>query len=151
MIKTQTSETDLGVLARTLRKVDFFSPLTVGQLDSVLPYIALYAFDKGETVFRQGQPGDAFFIVYSGKVAVRVKDGLFSFKRTVAELGPGAFFGEIALVSTSPRTATVSALEATRLFTLVAKDLDFVLKQNPAARAEMERIAARRRFDSAHR
>lgn len=140
----------MEVLARNLHKVEFFTPLTVGQLELVLPYITLYGYDSGETVFRQGEVGDAFYIVHTGEVAVQLKKGFFSLAKTVATLGPGDFFGEIALVSRTPRTATVSAQEPTQLFTLVATDFEFVLKQNPAAKAEMERIAARRQFDSAH-
>ncbi|MFA6003003.1 MAG: cyclic nucleotide-binding domain-containing protein [Elusimicrobiota bacterium] len=151
MIKLKIGETEMSVLARMLRKVEFFSPLNVGQLDQVLPYIALYGYGADDTVFRQGQTGDAFYIVYTGRVAVQVKPGLLSFTKTVAALGPGDFFGEIALVSSSPRTATVTCQEPSQLFTLVAADFAFVLDQNPATKAEMERIAARRRFDSAHK
>ena len=149
MVKLQVGQAEMGLLARALRKVDFFSPLNVGQLDEVLPYISLYGYDSGETVFRQGEPGDAFYIIHTGKVAIRVKSGFLSLRKTVAELGPGSFFGEIALISQSPRTATVRVVEPSQLFTLVAADFQFVLKQNPAARGEMERIAARRRFESA--
>ncbi|MBI5239914.1 MAG: cyclic nucleotide-binding domain-containing protein [Elusimicrobia bacterium] len=149
MVKLRVGEAEMGVLARTLHKVEFFSPLTVGQLEMVLPYISLYGYDSGETVFRQGEVGDAFYIVHTGQVAVQVRKSLF-FKKTVATLGPGSFFGEIALVSRTPRNATIKALEPAQLFTLVAADFDFVLKQNPAAKAEMERIAARRQFESSH-
>jgi CRP-like cAMP-binding protein len=149
MVKLRMGEAEMGVLARTLHKVEFFSPLTVGQLELVLPYISLYGYDAGETVFRQGQAGDAFYIVHSGAVAVQMRRGLF-FKKTVATLGPGTFFGEIALVSRTPRTATIKAVEPAQLFTLVAADFEFVLRQNPGAKAEMERIAARRQFESSH-
>lgn len=151
MVKLSMGQAEMGLLARALRRVDFFSPLTVGQLDLVLPYIALYGFDAGEKIFGQGEVGDAFYIVHTGKVEILVKGGFFSLRRKVAELGPGSFFGEIALVSQTPRTATVRTLEPTQLFTLVSSDFQFVLKQNPSARAEMERIAARRRFDSKSR
>lgn len=149
MVKLRVGEAEMGVLARTLHKVEFFSPLTVGQLELVLPYIVLYGYDAGEVVFRQGEAGDAFYIVHTGQVAVQLRRNLF-FQKTVATLGPGSFFGEIALVSRTPRTATVKALEPSQLFTLVAADFEFVLKQNPAAKAEMGRIAARRQFESAH-
>ncbi len=149
MVKLRVGEAEMSVLARTLHKVEFFSPLTVGQLELILPYIALYGYDAGETVFRQGEVGDAFYIVHTGRVAVQLRKNLI-FKKTVAELGPGTFFGEIALVSHTPRTATIKTLEPAQLFTLVAADFQLVLKENPAAKAEMERIAARRQFESAH-
>jgi CRP-like cAMP-binding protein len=150
VVRLKLGEAEMSVLAHTLHKVEFFSPLTVGQLELFLPYIALYGYDTGETVFRQGEVGDAFYIVYTGQVAIQVRKGLFHLKKTVATLGPQTFFGEIALVSRTSRTATVTALEPTQLFALVATDFQVVLKENPAAKAEMERIAARRQFESSH-
>ncbi len=141
--------TELGVLAGMMRRMDFFSPLTVGQLDRVLPYVLLCSYAAGETVFRKGSPGDAFHVVYQGKVAVKLPR-LLVLSRTVATLGPGEFFGEGALLCDEPRNATVAALEPTLLFTLAAADFKFVLGENPAAAAEMRRISAQRRFISAH-
>ena len=140
---------ELGVLAGMLRKVEFFAPLTVGQLDKVLPHVRLHSYSAGEKVFRQGEAGDAFYIIYKGKVEVRLRRMLV-LSKTVAALEPGSFFGEIALVSDEPRTATVVCSEPTLLFALIAADFQFVLHENPAAAKEMERIAARRKFDSSH-
>jgi trk system potassium uptake protein len=138
---------ELGELARMLRKVDFFSPLTVGQLEQVLPRVMLFSANEGETVFRKGTVGDAFYIVYKGRVQVRLPR-LLVLSRTVAELGPGAFFGEMALISEEPRAATIVCAEPTLLFTLLASDFKFVLDQNPAAAAQMAQIAAQRKFAS---
>ena len=149
MNKVEIGAPEFGVLAGMLRKVDFFAPLTVGQLDKILPQILLQSYAAGETVFRQGQPGDAFYIVYKGKVEIRLKR-MVVLSKTVAALGPGDFFGEIALVSDEPRTAAVVCTESTYLFTLIAGDFKFVLNENPAAAEEMKRIAARRKYASAH-
>jgi hypothetical protein len=81
MVKLKLGEAELGVLARTLHDVEFFSPLTVGQLELVLPYIRLYGYDAGETVFRQGEAGDAFYIVYTGQVSIQVKKVRFLLHR----------------------------------------------------------------------
>jgi trk system potassium uptake protein TrkA len=148
--KLKLGDEEVGILARMLRKVEFFSPLTVGQLDQVLPHIALYELDAGETVFKQGDAGDAFYIIYKGSASVRVKKGFFSFAKTVAKVGEGAFFGEIALISSDPRNATIVCEEKSQLFVLVAEDFRFVLRENPAAEAEMKSIAARRKFESKH-
>ena len=141
---------ELGLLANMLRKVDFFTPLTVRQLERVLSHALLYSYGAGETVFRQGRPGDAFYIIYKGRVDVRLKSFLWC-KKTVAVLGPGDFFGEIALISNEPRNATVTCAESTLLFTFISEDFRFILQENPAAAAEMRGIAARRKFDSASR
>lgn len=149
MERLQVGPSELGVLAGMLRKVDFFTPLTIGQVEQILPQVRLYSFSPGETVFKKGAPGDAFYIVYKGSVEVRLPK-LLLLHKTVATLRPGDFFGEIALISDEPRTATIVAAEPTLLFTLVSADFRFVLKENPAAAAEMRRIADRRKFDSAH-
>ena len=149
MKKLEIGATELGLLAHMLRKVEFFTPLTVGQLDKVLPAIMLYSYEKGETVFRQGQKGDAFYIIYKGSVDIRLRKWLV-LTTTVATLKAGEFLGEIALISDEPRTATVVTAEPTLMFVLIADDFKLVLGENPAAAAEMARIAARRKFASSH-
>lgn len=149
MKKLEIGPTELGILAHMLRKVEFFTPLTVGQLEQVLPTVMLYAYDSGETVFSQGQKGDAFHIVYKGSVDVKIREWLVLSKK-IATLKEGDFLGEIALISDEPRTATVVTTEPTLLFTLISDDFKFVLAENPGASEEMKRIGRRRKFASDH-
>lgn len=149
MKKLDIGATELGLLAHMMRKIEFFTPLTVGQLETILPTIMLYSYDKGETIFSQGQKGDAFYIVYQGSVEIRLRQWLVLSKK-IATLKAGDFLGEIALISDEPRTASVVAAEPTLLFTLIAEDFKFVLHENPAAAEEMRKIAARRKFATSH-
>jgi CRP-like cAMP-binding protein len=150
MQKQKIGPPEFGILARTLRSVDFFAPLTVGQIEQILPYVMLQSYEPGEVIFKQGERGDAFYIVYKGAVEIKVKKGFFSFGKTVARLSENQFFGEIALLSAEPRTATVTCAEPTQLFVLVATDFRFVIQSNPSMAREMEKIAAHRKFDSRH-
>lgn len=150
MKKLEIGPSELGILAHMLRKVEFFTPLTVGQLEQVLPTVMLYAYDAGEKVFSQGQKGDAFYIVYKGSVDIKIREWLVLSKK-IATLKAGDFLGEIALISDEPRTASVVAAEPTMLFTLIADDFKFVLAENPAAAEEMRKIGKRRKFASDHK
>lgn len=149
MKKLNIGAAELGLLANMMRKVEFFTPLTVGQLEKVLPSIFLLSYDAGETVFSQGQKGDAFYIIYQGSVEIRLRQWLLLSKK-VATLKAGDFLGEIALISDEPRTATIVCAEPTQLFTLIADDFKFVLNENPAAAAAIQRVASRRKFDTSH-
>ena len=149
MEKLEMTDVDYANLAKALRTVDFFAPMTIGQLEMILPYILLMRYAPGETVFRQGDLGDAFYIVYDGGVQVRLTTFLF-FSKPVAELPAGSFFGEMALLSDEPRSATLVATSSTRLFALLSRDFQDVLKKNPEFAEEMRKISDRRKFMSQH-
>lgn len=151
MEKLAMTDTEMGELAKMLRSVNFFAPLTVGQLEMVVPYILLLGAKQGEVVFKQGAPGDAFYIISTGKVAINIKKGMLSFSKQVATLGTGEFFGEMALLSNEPRSATVECLEPCRLFTLLATDFQYIIKENTELAATMDRIAAQRKLLSSNR
>jgi len=69
--------------------------------------------EAGEVIVRQGAPADKFFIIIEGEAEV-IQEAQ-GHERTVAQLGPGQFFGEIAILRDSPRVATVRATVGTRL------------------------------------
>ena len=143
--KLDMNAADMTALARSLRKVDFFAPMTIGQLELVLPYIMLYEYSKGETVFKQGAQGDALFIVHEGSVSVQIKKGFFGFSKKVAVLGSGNFFGEMALITREPRSATIVCESEAKLFVLLSIDFETVVKKNPSFAAELNKIAQRRK------
>jgi cAMP-dependent protein kinase regulator len=79
----------------------------------------------GGIVFAQGQPGDAFYLIRSGQAEVaQVRDGKEDVLRT---LGPGDYFGEIALLGRVTRTATIRALTTLQLLVLRRGDFDRLL------------------------
>ena len=88
-----------------LRGVGFLAAVPLGTLENVALRLQPLAVAAGEAIVRQGEPGDRFYLVDSGTLAVHA-DG-----RELARLGPGDCFGEIALLRGTPRMATVTAVE----------------------------------------
>lgn len=108
-----------------IKNVPLFAPLGKAQLAQIAAIADEVSLPDGQVLTRQGEPGREFFVVIDGAVEVR-RNG-----RKVATIGPGDFFGELALVSDRPRTATVTATEPVRL--LVIRDSHFrsVLLRTP--------------------
>ncbi len=95
-----------------LHSLPLFRPLPPATLEHLATSLIPIHVSAGEDVFRQGESGDRFYIVKSGEVVVSV-DG-----EPVNRLGPGGYFGEIALLRDVPRTATVAAETETELLAL---------------------------------
>jgi CRP-like cAMP-binding protein len=91
--------------ANRLHDVPLFAGLKRRDLQSVAQCADEIDVREGEALARQGEIGHEFFVVETGRAEV-TKDG-----ERVAEIGPGGFFGEMALISDDRRTATVTALE----------------------------------------
>ena len=87
-----------------LRNVPMFSSLDDKDLESLADEFNERRFSEGDKVAIEGEGGLMFFVVESGEASIEVRG------REVAKIGPGAAFGEIALIDRRPRTATVTAL-----------------------------------------
>ncbi|WP_299026269.1 Crp/Fnr family transcriptional regulator [uncultured Sulfitobacter sp.] len=98
---------------------------------------------RGVTLFESGDQGDTLFAVISGEVEVSVtsREGQ---KLSLAILGPGELFGEIALFAPGPRTATVSTTANTEVWKLQNNDVLSALHENPALYLDMIELAGLR-------
>jgi len=121
---------DFSLLRNALQKVDFFYNLSFGELDELIKVLKKRKVKQGEIIIKQGEIGDKFYIIGSGEVSVHIKKGLGAAKKA-ATLSTGDFFGEMALVTDIPRTATVIAEEPTELFVLHKVDFKKILMKNP--------------------
>ena len=110
------------------------------QLEAELEWRSLAA---GSVLFRQGDPGDALFMLVDGRLRVVVDDGAGG-ERTVDEVGRGASVGEAALLTGEPRSATVYALRDSHLVRLDGSLFERVVESHPRAMLQIARTAARR-------
>jgi len=121
-----------------LRSIPIFAPLPGTPLEHLAARLVPLHLDAGTVVVRQGDTGDRFYVVVEGEVEVRVDD------EVVSELGPGGYFGEIALIRDTPRTATATARTPVVLYALEREDfLAAVTGHAPSAQAA-ERVASSR-------
>lgn len=131
---------------RCLRGADLFASLSADELRRLMPFMRARSYDAGETVFREGDAGDALYLVFSGGVEVSKKGFLFS--KAIARLDPGQFFGEMALLFDDPRGATVLCVEPTTLFLLPALDFRGFLERHLDIAAKVQAAAVSRREPS---
>jgi MFS family permease len=121
-----------------LRGIPLFAPLGEPAVERLAGSLRPVHVDAGETIFRQGDDGDLFYLVRSGEVEVSV-DGT-----EPRVLGPGDFFGEIALLRSVPRTATVLARTDVELDALDREPfLETVTGHGGSAEAAETIVAAR--------
>jgi CRP-like cAMP-binding protein len=120
---------------RLVRSVDAFAELPLTAVERLAAGMVPLAAGRGEVLMREGEPGDTFVVVAAGEVEVSVGG------TPMQRLGPGAGFGEIALLRRSPRTATVTALTDVTGYRVDA-DTFACAVSGPASAAITEQIAA---------
>lgn len=87
-------------------------------------------YEAGQHIVNQGDPASAIYFLLHGRV--RVEHEADGETTVLGELVPHAFFGELALIEQTPRTASVIAVEETTCFLLLAWEFTALLKENPA-------------------
>ena len=97
----------------------------------------------GEVLFRQGDPGDCAYFIQKG--AVEVLRGNTGEESVVARLGPGQYFGEMALLSSEPRNATIRAAETCSLSVLGKRNFMTLLEALPSMREQFVATAGERK------
>jgi CRP/FNR family transcriptional regulator, cyclic AMP receptor protein len=110
--------------ADLLQAVPLFADLSKSELRIVAGITKPLDFDPGAAVVTQGERTGRFFVIMDGDVEV-VVDGRF-----VRRLGPGDFFGEMALLDDEPRSATVAALNPLSTLSIAAFNFRSLLKSN---------------------
>lgn len=123
-----------------LRQVSYFENCTNAQLRVLIEQGYRQSYTPDQVIFRENDSGESFYVILSGQVEV------FSQKldRRIATLAVGDFFGEISLLTGTPRTATMRVLEATTLFVVDRQALQKLLENHKTLAEEIAKSLSQR-------
>jgi putative ABC transport system ATP-binding protein len=147
---------ELKKLRECLSDVQFLEHLKLPELDKLLAVMKKQRFRANQVIITQGEKGDAFYMIGEGKCSVWQKksgvslaklaslkmDEAFGNMEKVATLYPGSFFGEGALVTSKPRSATVKAETDVELYILHRDAFNQTLMANPGIAGKIRARAA---------
>jgi CRP-like cAMP-binding protein len=126
---------------KRLESIRLFSGLSKKELENLAQWTDVVSVGEGAELAKEGRFAHEFFVIEDGTAAV-TKDG-----ETVAELGPGDFFGEIGLLETERRTADVVATTPMRVIVMFQREFRKMEREMPQV-ADRIRSAIRARLDS---
>lgn len=112
-----------------LGSVSLFASLDRRALNGLAQQASRRVYAGGETIVREGDTGTALYVIVRGRV--RVERGTGPQSAALTELGPGDFFGELALIEDHPRSASVVALDETECLLFVVWEFRALLKEHP--------------------
>ena len=129
-----------------LKNVPLFSACSRGDLKLVARHAVDVEVPANTVVVREGEKGDCFYVVVEGEAVVRRKSGRVN--RKVAKLGPGGWFGELALLDPAPRNASVITTQDSMLAALDVRVFRALLRDVPAMSEKLLAGLARRVRDA---
>lgn len=132
---------DFVVTWTMLARVPLFTDLDAHEVSEIMRFLYAKSCAAQETVVRRGEPAHSMYFISSGTVEVELPD-----KRVA--LGSGDFFGEMALLRRSERSATVTAVTDVKLLVLDGGDLNYLMDQSPSMAGRIREIANLRAAES---
>jgi CRP-like cAMP-binding protein len=121
-----------------LARVPIFSSCTPEEIAAIAAVAQESGFQPGQIIVTQGTPGQAFYLILSGRVEI-VRDG-----QSLGAFGPGDFFGEMSLLDHAPRSATIKAIDQTLCMMLSSWDFKAVLEKYPSIAVKLLEVLSRR-------
>ncbi len=119
-----------------------FRDLPQQDAESLAAQLQTVNAEPGDVIVRQGAPADKFFIIIDGEVEViREDDGE---SRSLAKLGRGQFFGEMAILRDTPRMATVKAIAPTTMFAMERQSFQGLVAQSMGTTQDFDRVIQKR-------
>jgi type IV pilus assembly protein PilB len=117
--------------SRFLTEVSLFKRVREDYMRAIVPRLEPRFFQKDEVIFREGEAGDAMYIIRSGTVSVLLSEPMVGLEFEIARLRRGEFFGEMAVITAEKRSATCKAFEDTHCFVLWRDTLNKIIEKVP--------------------
>lgn len=121
-----------------LSRVPIFENCTTADIATISAVAQEHTYEPGQIVVTQGTPGQAFYLITHGRVTIE-RDG-----SVLGAFGPGDFFGEMSLLDSAPRSATIRAIEQTRCLMLSSWDFKALLERTPSIAIRLLEVLSRR-------
>lgn len=131
VLRRDVTRPSLGEMIHFLLDTPMFGDLSATELSQIVHIMQVRSIEPGAWVFRESEPGDAWYVVHSGEVEVLKNAGEGT--RVVARLGPRACFGEMAILDGSPRSASVRAVGPVSAFRVPRVEFDELLAKGTLA------------------
>jgi tetratricopeptide (TPR) repeat protein len=121
----------------------FFAELPRAALEEILGAAAVRSFEPHQAIVHEGEAGTSFFLIEEGEVEVHTKDTADR-PLVLARLGVGDFFGEVAVLTGKPRTATIIATTPVTVIEISSGDLARIAEGHPEVRTVLQHFYERR-------
>jgi voltage-gated potassium channel len=128
---------DFVVTWGMIAKVPLFSELEAGDIADIMRLLRAQTVEPGAVIARRGDAAHSMYFIAAGEVEIALKD-------RIVRLGPGHFFGEVAVLRRAHRSATATALTRTNLLVLDAHDLHALMEREPRVAARMKEMIKQR-------
>lgn len=139
------SPDEIKWLFKVLRQVDFLSSYSSEELNELINRTQKKNYPPNTVIITQGEAGKFFFVLYKGKVSVKVEKD--TEERIIATLGEADYFGEMALLTGQPCSATVTTASDAEVFSMYPDDFRFVLMNNASLVKSMSIVITKRRTE----
>jgi CRP-like cAMP-binding protein len=121
-----------------LARVPVFAHCTADEIQTISSVAQESFFQPGQIIVTQGTPGQAFYLILTGRVEI-LRDGV-----SLGAFAAGDFFGEMSLLDHAPRSATIRAIEDTSCLMLSSWDFKALLEQHPSIAIKLLEVLSRR-------
>jgi len=128
---------DFVVTWSMIAKVPLFSELEAGDIADIMRLLRAQTVEPGAVITRRGDPAHSMYFIAAGEVEIGLKE-------KAVRLGPGQFFGEVAVLRRARRSATATAISRASLLILDAHDLHALMEREPRVAARMKEVVKER-------